>query len=283
MAQNAALADYGDALDTGGGGIAKRNVVHAQYLLSHGRVTDALAECNHALSLYPNFIFARFTCGQAQMAAGNYAIAQSDFTQVIAAHPEYPSVYEFRALASLRDNKPKDAIPDLNRALTAEVGMGDELAARIFGYRSLAYQMLGLNDASIADLQRALQPLAAHLDDYTMLALTCYTGALVGLLDTAKLLCDESIFRKARNILAYEARGLVDIRQHAWDQAIADDTQMLYYRDDEPIALYGRGLAKNAKGDMQGADKDMQAAKAIEPDIAQIMLRLNITAPSSRR
>lgn len=279
LAVTPAFADYGDALDTSGGGIARRNVMHAQSLLSHGRVTDARAECSHALSLYPHFIFARFTCGQAAMAAGQYSEAESDFTQVIAAHPEYPMVYEFRALAYLRDRKPADAVTDLNRALTAQVGMEDEMAARVFGYRSLAFQMLGQNDASIADLQRALKPLAIHTDDYSMLGLTCYTAALVGLLDTAKLLCDESISRKERNFYAYEARGLVDIKQHAWDQAIADFTQQIYYRNDQPTALYGRGLAERAKGDMQGSVKDIAAAKAIEPEIAQIVARLNVTEP----
>jgi tetratricopeptide (TPR) repeat protein len=98
----------------------------------------------------------------------------------------------------------------------------------------------------------------------------------VGFLETAQLLCDESLSRKDRNVVAYEARGLVDLKQRAWDKAIADDTQTLYYRDDEPMALYGRGLAKRARGDAKGSAADIAAAVAIEPDIAGIMTRLNV-------
>jgi tetratricopeptide (TPR) repeat protein len=271
-----AFADYGDALDTRGGGIANRYVLHAQELIAHGHISDALAQTSHALTLYPHFMAARFTHGRAAMAGADYATALADFTQVVAAHPEYPLVYEFRALAYLRDRKPNDAIADLNRALTAELGMGRETAARVFGYRSLAYQMLGQNDAAIGDLQRALAPLDGLLDNYSMLGQTCYTAAVVGLLETAQLLCDESLSRKDRNVVAYEARGLVDLKQHAWDKAIADDTQLLFYRDDQPFALYGRGLAKRARGDAKGAEADLAAAKAIEPNIIEIMTRLNV-------
>jgi tetratricopeptide (TPR) repeat protein len=276
LAAPPAPADYGDALDTRGGGIANRYVLHAQELIAHGHITDALAQTNHALALYPHFIGARFTHGLATMAGGDYATALSDFTQVIAAHPEYPLVYEIRALAYLRDRKPNDAILDLNRALTAKLGMGRERAARVFGYRSLAYQMLGQNDAAIADLQRALAPLDGQLDNYSMLGFTCYAAAVVNLLDTAQLLCDESISRKNRNLIAYEARGLVDLKQRAWDKVIADDTRMLGYREDQPMALYGRGLAKRARGDSKGGAADIAAAIAIEPDIAGIMTRLGV-------
>lgn len=277
-----ARADYGDALDTGGGGIAKRYVIHAEHDLSHGHVTDALAACNRALALYPNYIDARFTCGRAAMAGADYAPAEADFTQVIAAHPEYPMVYEFRGLAYLRDKKPALAVADLNRALTAEVGMRDQMASRIFAYRSLAYQMLGQNDAAIADFQRALVPLEGHLDDYSALSLTCYTAAVVGLLDTARLACDESVARKERNIIGYEALGLLDVKQGAWDKAIADNTQSLYYRSDDPTALYCRGLAKRAKGDVPGANEDIAAATAIEPDMAHIIARLHVVEPAAK-
>ncbi len=274
----AGLADWGDALDTRGGGIAASKVRHARQALGHEHVSEALALTDSALALLPHYMFARFVHGQPSMADSHYDDAISDFAQMIAAHPEYPTVYMFRGLAELRARRPEQAIGDFNRALTAQVGMGDELASMVFFYRGLAWQLLGRDEAAIADFQRGLQPLAGRTDDYDTLALTCYTAAVVDLVKTAQLACEQSISRSARNILAYEARGLADLKQAAWDGAIADDTQSLYYRVDQPIALYGRGLAKRAKGDRAGAANDIKAATDIEPDIMPIMARLGVKA-----
>jgi tetratricopeptide (TPR) repeat protein len=41
-------------------------------------------------------------------------------------------------------------------------------------------------------------------------------------------------------------------------------------------SLYGRGLAKLAKGDREGADADMAAAKAIKADITEYLARHGI-------
>ena len=81
-----ALADPGDALDTGGGGIARAYVVHALHTLDHEDSTRALALTDRALSLYPNFMRARFTHGLAMLTSGQYDGAAADFTAVIAAH-----------------------------------------------------------------------------------------------------------------------------------------------------------------------------------------------------
>ena len=269
-------ADYGDALDTGGGGIAARYVRHARLALSHEHVTEALQFSQRALDLLPNYAFASFTHGQASMAGAHYDDAINDFTHVIAQHPEYPFVYSIRGLAYLRARKAEQAVADLNHALTTPVGMHDELAATVFFYRSLAWQLMGQDNAAVADFHRGLSPLTGKIQDYKALALTCYTATLIDLLKTAQLACDESIARSSRNILAYEARGLLDVKQHAWDKAITDNTQSLYYRSDQPIALYSRGIAKRARGDTAGAAGDMQAARDIEPDIAHIMERLGV-------
>ena len=280
LALGVARADPGDALDTGGGGIAARYVRHARSVLGHEHVTEALALSQRALDLLPNYGFARFVHGQASMAGAHYDDAISDFTQVIAQHPEYPCVSRLRGLAFLGARRPEQAVSDLNHALTTPVGMRDHLASLVFFYRSLALQLIGQNDAAIADFQRGLAPLSGKTDDYDTLALTCYTAAVINLLPTAQLACDESIARSSRNILAYEARALVDLKQGAWDKTIADETQSLYYRADQPMALYGRGLARRAKGDTPGATSDMQAARDIEPDIAQIMVRLGVKSPA---
>jgi hypothetical protein len=55
----------------------------------------------------------------------------------------------------------------------------------------------------------------------------------------------------------YDSRGLANLNSGFFDRAIADYTQALYYRPDLPTSLYGRGVAKKARGYMAGGDADM--------------------------
>jgi len=60
----------------------------------------------------------------------------------------------------------------------------------------------------------------------------------------------------------------------AWDKAIADYDRALSSRPDMTLSLYGRGVARRARGDIAGGNVDIEAAKKAEPDIVNIMKRL---------
>ena len=273
-----AVADYGDALDTKGGGISESYVFHAIHALEQGRVSEAIAFSNRALAIYPAFIRARFTRARAELAGDDTQAAIADFDQVIAAHPEYPMVYALRAEAHLFAHDPARAIDDYNRAFRAPVGAEAYTASNILAARSVAYELNGQNEFAIADLKQALSQVAITTHDWSMLNNRCYVAAVVGLLDTAEEACDESIERHSRDMNVYDSRGLVELKQHAWAKAIADYTQSLFYRPNLSYSLYGRGLAKQAAGDAGDARADMQAALAAEPQIAEIMARFGVAA-----
>ena len=179
-----------------------------------------------------------------------------------------------RGLTYVRARKPAMAIDDFTRALKAPVGMREEPASVVFGYRSLAYMELGQNDAAMADFGRSQTPLIGKTNDYTQLALLCYTAALVGLYDFAQLTCDESVSRETHNMIGYEARTLTELMRGDYAHAIAYGTQSLYLQDNQVFSLYWRGLAKRLSGDRAGGDTDIAAATAIEPNVAAVMARL---------
>ena len=274
-----ASADYGDALDTGAGGISQRYVVHAQRALEQGHITEAIDYSNRALALHPDFVLARFTRGRAELAGGDTGPAIADFDRVIASYPEYPMVYAYRAEAYLWARNPGRAIVDFNNALLAPVGTGFWRAANIFAVRSVAQELAGQPEAAVKDLKYAMSAVAITTHDWSMLNNRCYAAAVVGLLETAGESCNESIDRHSRDISVYDSRGLVELKQHAWERAIADYTQSLYYRPALSTSLYGRSLAKQAKGDRSGAAADFGAALAAEPHIVEIMGRLGVSAP----
>jgi tetratricopeptide (TPR) repeat protein len=277
-----AAADPGDALDTGGGGISKRYVVHASVALENGHFSEAMDYSNRALALYPAFARARFTRGRTELASGDYAASLDDFTQVIAAHPEFPTAFYYRGLAHLRARQAAAAVEDFNHALQASTGMGSLMAANIFATRSLAFEMLGQANASIADLTAALKSVTSYEHDWAMLNNRCYSAAVAGLLETAQDSCDESISRHTRDMSVYDSRGFVELKRGLWEKAVADYTQSLYYRPELSTSLYGRALARHARGDSAGAAADMKAAAESEPKITMIMARLGVAAPAQK-
>jgi tetratricopeptide (TPR) repeat protein len=107
-----------------------------------------------------------------------------------------------------------------------------------------------------------------------LLANHCYVAAVAGLLETAELTCEEAIDRNSHDIGQYDSLGFVHLRMKAWDKAIADYDRALSSRPDLTLSLYGRGVARRARGDIAGGDADIAAAKKDEPDIANIMKRL---------
>src|SRR5215471_13026444 len=67
----------------------------------------------------------------------------------------------------------------------------------------------------------------------------------------------------SRDSLAFTYLKLGEI-----DRAIAEYDSVLRADPEKPFSLYGRGVAKQKKGDVVGAEADMLAARAIRPDIA---------------
>ncbi len=60
------------------------------------------------------------------------------------------------------------------------------------------------------------------------------------------------------------------------DQSILDYDAALDLNPKFAAALYGRGLAKQKKGDRAGADADLTAAKALRPDIAEEFAKFGV-------
>jgi tetratricopeptide (TPR) repeat protein len=98
------------------------------------------------------------------------------------------------------------------------------------------------------------------------------------LLDSAELACQQSIEENSHDIGQYDSLGYVHVRMKQWDKAIADYNKAIDDRPDLTLSLYGRGIAKRAKGDIAGGNADIAAATRDEPDIANIMKRLGVPA-----
>ena len=265
-----------DELDTGCGGIASKQVEHSFHDMHEGRTSSCLAYANEALAAFPHCMRAYTALGQAHLDGADNDAAVVDFTHVVDAYPEYPLPYFQRGIAYLHGRHPLEAIADFNRVIKSKLFITKLNAASMLARRSIALEMIGQTDFALADFKTAMNNIDSTTGDYDVLDEHCFSATVVGLLDMAQLTCDESIARHSRNIRIYNARGYLDLKRGNWDQAITDYTQSLYYRPEFSQSLYGRAIARQAKGDTAGAMVDMKNAVAAEPQIATIMARYGI-------
>jgi tetratricopeptide (TPR) repeat protein len=147
----------------------------------------------------------------------------------------------------------------------------------MFAFASIAEEMLGHDDAALNDLDEMMKN--ETVEPYHVLALHCSYAAIAGLAEMAELTCNRAIATQTHDIGDYDSLGLAHLKMKAWDKAIADYDHALYTRPDLTISLYGRGLAKLARGDLAGGHADIAAATRDEPDIANIMSKLGVSRP----
>jgi tetratricopeptide (TPR) repeat protein len=284
------------AYDSGGTGTAERLLMDARRAAYHGHYTEAIADDTKALALLPSFGDAYWNRATNKMASGRYQEASADLDRVIAMRPDDMQLAMLRVQIALWQADGAKALALLKVALamplrtfrhqpfeagTYETGNGKQfvvnghMESHADEYTSIAEQLLHHDDASIAAMDAMMKIEAQHpeyiLSDY------CANAAVAGLLESAELACQQAIVENSHDIGQYDSLGFVHLRMKQWDKAIADYNKALDLRNDLTLALYGRGVAKRAKGDIAGGNADIAAAQRDEPDIANIMRRLGVS------
>lgn len=237
--------------------------------------------------------------GAALAARKDFDGAIRDFDKAIALAPDNARVYGQRAMAHLALRQSFLAMADLDETLKRQPDNTDALLTRaelkIAGQdragaaRDLDTASAGLAVPADARLRLAQDDerldryervvaeldrwLPAHVDEAQTAQgynLRCLARANLGKeLDRALDDCNRAL-RANRSPAGLENRGLVHLRRGDYDRAIEDYDAALKDRPNLPWALYGRGLARSAKGDAAGGAADLAAAKALAPRIAEI-------------
>ena len=112
----------------------------------------AIADCDAALGMQPDNANALFVRGAAYQGLAAYSEAIRDFTKVLKLDPKRVDAQFSRGAARFSSGQYEGAVEDLSRAI--EHGATDGTA---FYLRSLAYQELGQNSRSRADMLEALR------------------------------------------------------------------------------------------------------------------------------
>ncbi len=229
--------------------------------------------------------------------AGLYAQAGADLERAALMRPDDMSLAMSRVRLALFRVDPAGAVAALKRALALPLHSARHISGEVTAYNtgsdehryvtghmesyadeyaSIAEQLQHHDEASILAMQNMLKIETEHPEH--ILADYCFVAGVAGLLDSAEVACQQSIEDNAHDVGQYDSLGYVHVRMKQWDKAIADYNKALDDRDDLTLSLYGRGIAKRAKGDIAGGNADIAAATRAEPDIANIMKRMGVPA-----
>lgn len=197
----------------------------------------ALADYNEAIRLFPNVVESLDARATMLAEKGNYRAAISDYTAAL--------------------KLPRSGYVSVNR--------GD------------AYLRLKEYDKALADYRQG-----SNLDprDPTDFGRRCFARAVVGDLERALADCEESLRRRPDHAYTIGSRGFVYLKLGRIDEAIADlNIAVDRLRKDVlelPLYQYGRGIAKLKKGDGNGGNADIAAAKSAWPEIVETFARLGV-------
>jgi tetratricopeptide (TPR) repeat protein len=189
-------------------------------------------------------------------------------TTIILLDPGNDGAYVNRGLAYRRQGDLHSAIRDYDKAIEI-----NPRAADAFNNRGNAYQGLRDHERAMRDYREAirLNPAYTH----------AYNNRGVSLLerDELELALAEftlAIGKDPSYSNAFRNRGLVYAHQGLYERAVEDFDEALRLDPalvrgvEYAVALYGRGLAREQRGDRDGV-ADLEAAKRLVPDVADLM------------
>jgi len=142
----------------------------------------------------------------------------------------------------------------------------DPTNALAYYYRGYTWGVKGDSERAIADYDQAIR-LDPNARSYSV---RCRTHAMAGNLPQALSDCDQAYRLSPNDGYTLASRGFVYLRLGRLDDAIVEyDAALLKRSSHTAFTLFGRGIAKQRKGDTAGGDFDMAAAKANSASIAE--------------
>ncbi|WP_263356012.1 tetratricopeptide repeat protein [Acidicapsa ligni] len=192
---------------------------------------------------------------------GDFDRAIQDDTQVILQNPKEAMAYNNRGFVYQRKGDLDQAMTDYNQAIK----IFPEFALAWFN-RGEAYNLKGDYPHAIENFSQVikLQPKNAVAWNNR-----CYYRAIAGQLKDALADCDQSLQLKPGVGATLDSRAFTYLKMKKYDLAIADYDAAIAQSTNDAAWLYGRGLARRAKNDVQGSEADIHAAQKIDPKIAE--------------
>jgi len=237
----------------------------AAALASRHEFERALADFSKAIEMDPSASEYFYERAKIYMQIGQVTLALADLDRVIALKPEFIEAYISRAEIRQRQNKPAEAVADLDAAAALTPPQGD--------IRLRLAQLYAAADSFAAAIKQWDLWIESHPVDARFvgaLAERCYLKALQnqdlsgGLSDCNRALALANM-RNPDNAMLWANRGMVRLRQGAYDKAQSDFDGTLKLQPKNVRALYGRGVARIHLNKQKEGEDDIDAAVKLSP------------------
>jgi predicted aspartyl protease/tetratricopeptide (TPR) repeat protein len=238
-------------------------------LASRHEFERALADLSKAIELDANgsdYLYARATIYKQ---TGQTPLALADLDAVLVLKPEFIEAYISRAQIRLGQKNNAAALTDLDAAAALAPPRGDVR-------HTLAQLYAGAENFAAAIKQWDLWIESHPVDSRFVGALgeRCYLKALQnqdlpgGVSDCNRALALANM-QNPDNATLWANRGMVRLRQGAYDKAISDFDDTLEKQPKNVRALYGRGVAKIRQNKLKDGESDIDAAVRLSPKIKE--------------
>jgi tetratricopeptide (TPR) repeat protein len=208
----------------------------------------------------PGLAYAYALRARAARLKGYLEDAITDATKAIELDPSYGLSYYVRAQAYSNSKQYDKAIADYNESL--RIRPNDEIALQELGH---VYQAKGDYDQADQHYREALSINPrfswAHND-------RCWLRAVFNRdLETGLSECDEALRLDPTFGAAHNSRGLLQLRRGDFSSAVSAYTSALQCNPRSASSYYGRGYARLKTNEQENGEKDISAAKSLQPDI----------------
>ncbi|HKD23011.1 MAG TPA: tetratricopeptide repeat protein [Rhizomicrobium sp.] len=144
-------------------------------------------------------------------------------------------------------------------------------------WRRLVELMTDLKGSDSA-IKAADLMIAAHPNNAGVLNSACWNRAVIAAqFDVALANCNESLRMEPGNAETLNSRAFVEYRLADYVSAIKDNTAALATSPKDAGSLYMRGLAELKSGNSTQGNADIEAAKALDQDIASRYAKYGVT------
>jgi tetratricopeptide (TPR) repeat protein len=240
--------------------------------LERKNVSAAMADLNQAVDLDPSDAESFFQRALIYWQVREKSLAEQDLDTVLQLKPDSRDALVDRGQLRLQRGDKSGGLLDLD-SLTK---LAPNDATRLFQIASVL-QMEEVFDEAIErfNLWIAAYPKDARLP--SALNQRCWSRAMLNReLDLAMTDCNMALKKSSQNPQYLDSRGVLFLRLGQYDKSIADYDASLKKRPHNEWSLYGRGLSKLAKGLRLEGTRDIEAALAVNPLVAESFKRANL-------
>ena len=238
-------------------------------LASRHEFERALADLSKAIELDPGGSDYLYDRAKIYMQTGRAPLALADLEGVLALKPGFIEAYISRAQIRLGQKNNAGALSDLDAAAALAPARGDVRY-------TLAHLYAGAENFAAAIKQWDLWIDSHPVDARFVGALgeRCYLKALQnqdlpgGVSDCNRALALANM-QNPDNAFLWANRGMVRLRQGAYDKALSDFNDALEKQPKNVRALYGRGVAKIHQNNQSEGESDIDAAVRLSPKIKE--------------